>query len=56
MPTSPAIAGSTNDATSTATVNVGGRTFRVLVALGTALATFLVIGLPTDIIPNPLFA
>ena len=55
MPTSPAIAGSTDDATSTATVNVGGRTFRVLVALGAALATFLVIGLPTDIIPNPLF-
>ena len=36
-------------------MKVGGRTFRVLVALGTALATFLIIGLPTDIIPNPLF-
>lgn len=37
------------------TVMVGGRAFRVLVALGAALATFLIIGLPTDIIPNPIF-
>ncbi len=37
------------------TVLVGGRTFRVLVAVGAALATFLIIGLPTDIIPNPVF-
>lgn len=38
-----------------ATVMVGGRAVRVLVALGAALATFLIIGLPTDIIPNPIF-
>ncbi|MFD5867918.1 hypothetical protein ACFWGD_04775 [Corynebacterium sp. NPDC060344] len=38
-----------------ATVNVGGRSVRVLAALGAALATFLIIGLPTDIVPNPIF-
>lgn len=38
-----------------ATVMVGGRAVRVLVALGAALATFLIIGIPTDIIPNPIF-
>lgn len=38
-----------------ATVMVGGHAVRVLVALGAALATFLIIGLPTDIIPNPIF-
>lgn len=38
-----------------ATVMVGGRAVRVLVSLGAALATFLIIGLPTDIIPNPIF-
>lgn len=36
-------------------VVVGGRMFRVLAALGAAVATFLIIGLPTDIIPNPVF-
>lgn len=37
------------------TVLVGGRAFRVVVAVGAALATFLIIGVPTDIIPNPMF-
>lgn len=37
------------------TVLVAGRAFRVVVAVGAALATFLIIGVPTDIIPNPMF-
>ena len=37
------------------TVLVGARAFRVFVAVGAALATFLIIGVPTDIIPNPMF-
>lgn len=39
-----------------ATVLVRGRAFRVLLALGAAAATFLFIGIPTDIIPNPIFS